>query len=327
MAKQDEPTDAPEEEPSTQAQPTTVKPTKSKQVYGWNLGRVFWGLLLVIIGGLILANNFGWLSVNWDNLWRLWPLMIVAAGLSVLSIRNRAWRILTLLLVLLSLAAVVFVTTGPFAVSQNSQSYAATAQKLANITSADISLKAGMSYIDITSADQDAVAVAHLDSNTASNLSEQSSRNGNTQITNLTTDVGDHWWFGYMNSNLNLTLTRSLPLTLNLDVGPSETTADLSQAMLRSLNVKSGATKLNVTLGNKVDLTNVDIESGASAVVLRVPSSSGVRVKLDGGMLSSDMADLQNRNGTYESTGYDSMSKKIDVTAHLGMASFTVERY
>ncbi len=327
MVKQDEPTDASETESSTKARPSTVQPAQSQPAYGWNLGRVFWGLLLVIVGGLILASNFGWLSVNWDNLWRLWPLMIVAAGLSVLSIRNRVWRILTLLLVLLSLAAVVFVTTGPFAVSQNARSYTATAQKLANITSADINLQAGMSHIDITSADQDAVAVARLDSNTASSLSEQSSRSGNTQTTNLTTDVGDHWWLGYMNSNFSLTLTRSLPLTLNLDVGPSETTADLSQAMVQSLKVKSGATKLNVTLGNRVDLTNVDIESGASAVVLRAPSSSGIRVKLDGGMLSSAMADLQNHNGTYESTSYASAAKKIDVTAHLGMASFTVERY
>lgn len=303
-------------------------PVVSEQPNSWNLGRVFWGLLAVLVGSLILAGNFGWLNVNWDNLWRLWPLLIVAAGLSMLSIRGRVWRVVMLIFILLSLAAVVFLTTGQFSGDQGSTIYKTTSQKLAGtITSANVSVKSSMAQVNVTSANQDVVAVASLAGSRASGLNEQSSRDGNVQSTSLTTVINNDWWMGNVNSKLDLSLTRSLPLTLNLDIGPSETTVDLSQAMLQSLTVKAGATKLDITLGDKVDVTNVDIESGASAVVIRVPSGSGVRVKLDGGMVASHMADLQNNNGTYESTGYDSASKKIDVTGRLGLASFTIERY
>ncbi len=316
------------ESDKTQTQPVDSAPNERQQDRNWNLGRLFWGLLLVLVGGLILASNFGWLTVSWDNLWRLWPLAIIAAGLSVLSVRSRVWRLATLLLILLTLASVAFVATGWPLGDHSMRTYTTTSQKLAAVvTSANISLKAGMSQIHITSADQDAVAVAKFDSGSTASLNEQSSRNGTIQQTDLTANVNNQWWLGTINSTLDLSLTRSLPVTLSLDIGASDTTADLSQVQLQALNVKAGATKLDLTLGDRSAVTNVDIESGASSVILRVPQNSGVRIKLDGGMMSSHMADLQNNNGTYESAGCDSAAKKINVTGRLGLASFTIERY
>ena len=75
----------------------------------WGIGRIFWGLLLVLIGGLLIADNFGWVSVNWLDLWRLWPLFIIAAGLSVLSVRGIVWKIFTIIFALSILGAIGYV--------------------------------------------------------------------------------------------------------------------------------------------------------------------------------------------------------------------------
>ncbi len=50
---------------------------------------LFWGILLVLIGGLFLLNNLGVLDVNWDTIWRLWPMILVFWGLSILVGKQR----------------------------------------------------------------------------------------------------------------------------------------------------------------------------------------------------------------------------------------------
>lgn len=44
------------------------------------------GLILVIVGSLLLANNFGWLHWGWLHQW--WPALLIALGVwSIISHR------------------------------------------------------------------------------------------------------------------------------------------------------------------------------------------------------------------------------------------------
>lgn len=85
---------------------------KAKRAKEWGVGRIFWGLLLVLIGAMLIANNFGFAHINWSNIVGLWPLFIIAAGLSVLSLHNIAWKILSVILAVTALAAIVIVALG-----------------------------------------------------------------------------------------------------------------------------------------------------------------------------------------------------------------------
>jgi len=80
----------------------------------WPIGRIFWGLLLIILGGLLIIDNFNLVNVNWLDLWRLWPLIIIAIGLSVLSIRSIVWKIFTIILAIVTLIAVVYIALGNY---------------------------------------------------------------------------------------------------------------------------------------------------------------------------------------------------------------------
>lgn len=293
----------------------------------WNAGRIFWGLLLVVVGALILANNFGWADVHWDNLWRLWPLMIVAAGLSVLSLRNWVWRLITVVFVILALGTVVLVSLVDYGDLSASKTYNTTSQKISNeVNLADVTVKAGASRINVNTADQDAVVDTKLNSNFVG-LNQQVGLNGNTQVVTLSMESNRHWWRGNGNSVLDINLTRKLPLKLTLEIGASDTNVDLSKAKVQSVNVKAGASSFVLRLGDQLDNTTVDISSGVSSVVLQVPSGSGVRAEIDGGLASKDMADLVESGGVYESPNYVAAAKKVTVTGSIGLASFTIERY
>jgi hypothetical protein len=296
-----------------------------KNVRHWRIGRIFWGLLLVLIGGLILAGNYGLVNVNWFNLWRLWPLFIIAIGLSVLTAKGWVGRLLSVVFVVLALGAVTYVLVYAPQDTHQTSTYDVTAQKIDSAISSDINLKTGLGQLDINTTDQADIAQAHLESN-ISNLNSDTSLVGTSQITNITTDAINSWPAGSVDNRLSLNVNRSLPISLNLDIGAANINADLSLAHLQNLDIKSGATKSDIKLGDSESLTTVTLDSGASSFLIRVPTSSGISVKLDG-VTSNHFDGLVKNGDKYESTNYASASKKIDIVGQLGLASFTLVRY
>jgi len=45
---------------------------------------IFWGLLFIVFGLLVLINNFTNIFMDWGTIWKLWPLVIVLLGLSII---------------------------------------------------------------------------------------------------------------------------------------------------------------------------------------------------------------------------------------------------
>jgi len=72
---------------------------------------VFWPLLFIGAGVLLLLSNLGYLpSQSWDALWRLWPLLLVALGVDQLIGRHSMiGAIFSALFVLMLIGGVVVV--------------------------------------------------------------------------------------------------------------------------------------------------------------------------------------------------------------------------
>ena len=80
-------------------EPATVKETKqeihhhyyAKNPYRFDFGKLSFGLFLIVLGLLYLAKNLGWINLDFNfNVWQLWPLLIIFAGLSLLTGRTVA---------------------------------------------------------------------------------------------------------------------------------------------------------------------------------------------------------------------------------------------
>ncbi len=52
---------------------------------------IFWGTLFIVLGLLVLINNFSPINLDWGNLWQLWPVILVLFGISML-IKNNAGK-------------------------------------------------------------------------------------------------------------------------------------------------------------------------------------------------------------------------------------------
>ena len=45
-----------------------------------NTKSLIWGFLLVAVGALLLADNFGYLYFDWYQIWQYWPLLLIGGG-------------------------------------------------------------------------------------------------------------------------------------------------------------------------------------------------------------------------------------------------------
>lgn len=71
-------------------------------------GDVVGAALLIFLGLMFLANNFGLLPWSvWGTLWRFWPVFLILAGLQMFMGDSRGVRLLFFLFILLGLVGVV----------------------------------------------------------------------------------------------------------------------------------------------------------------------------------------------------------------------------
>lgn len=312
-------------------QPAGKKETVVEEVprRTWSVDSLFWGLLLVVLGGMFLLNNFGVLQVTWTELWRLWPLLVIAAGFSLLATRHWLWKLVSALFVILALVAVVVVGTGQYApdVSETRQhEQSVTLDDEAKL--AEVELDAGASTLDITSADTDDVVHAVV-TGRAFSLEKNERTVGTTQYVRVSSERDHGWWMmGSGKNDWKVTLGERVPMKLRIDAGASHTVADLSGLNLTSLRLDAGASSTELKLGNKATSVKVDIDSGASSLNIKVPQGSGVSLKFEGGLSSKDVADLkETAEGEYRSDDYDTASNKIDIVVDAGLSSLKIERY
>ncbi|MFA4873545.1 MAG: DUF5668 domain-containing protein [Patescibacteria group bacterium] len=70
--------------------------------------KTFFGIILIGLGILFLLQNFGWFYMNWRNVGRLWPLLLILLGLSSLRIDRTLQWVLFALVILAALAFLMF---------------------------------------------------------------------------------------------------------------------------------------------------------------------------------------------------------------------------
>ena len=328
MSESKKPTTKPVEETVTEPV-TTVKPEQKKS---FRVGAIFWGALFVFVGTLLLLDNLGVINVHFMNLWQLWPVLIIGAGVSMFSLRGWVAGIVSLALVLslAGLAWLVAVDDSFYQSTQNVQTKAVTLGDTIAATDKELDVSLNTGAIDLTLSSNDMARTFSAEV-TSSHLvlNQESTRvSDGTRYVTLKTDMTRGWWLGPVNNSMNLELTEKLPLNLRVDTGASTVTGDLSNAQLKTMSLNVGASNVDLKFGTKQALQDITFEGGASKITLRVPSATGVRVELESGLTHTDFAGVTKlSDDLYESDDYNAAQNKIAIFAKLGASSFTIVRY
>ncbi|GHB80831.1 LiaI-LiaF-like domain-containing protein [Persicitalea jodogahamensis] len=350
---------------------------------------IFWGGLLVILGSFWLLRNLGVLDIDWYEVSRFWPALLVLAGISLLvSGRERnSWGggVAGILIAIAVLGGITHRTDRAFndnrgnwnfdwdndwdndddewdfgdnkrnrnrlreENNERSRKYEEDYNRDKDTKSdkrdvrnrhyeyemdnglqeATLNFEGGAGEFKINGS-TDKLFEADSKSSLGGFRSDiRNNRNAKTAVIDFKMESGRmNLKKGNNENSVEINLNEKPLWNIDLGLGAGEAKFDLSEFRVKSLKVSTGVADLKVKLGDKVNRTDVNIESGVASVTLEIPKSVGCEVRIDGILNDRNMGDLRKvDDGLYRSPGYEEATRKIVVDYEAGLSEVNIRRY
>ena len=125
---------------------------------------------------------------------------------------------------------------------------------------------------------------------------------------------------------LDVGLTGEVPLDLRVEGGAYRGSLDLSDLLVRSLEIRTGASDTRVTLPRAGVMTTVRAESGAASTTFTVPEGVAARVrsKMSLGNVSVDELRFPRSADGWTSADYETAPNRVEITIEGGVGSVRV---
>ncbi|HNY01635.1 MAG TPA: DUF5668 domain-containing protein [Bacteroidales bacterium] len=306
---------------------------------------VFWALVLIAIGTLFMLNNFGVLEFGFRALWSLWPLILILWGISILPIRDSI-KIVALCSVLA--LTVIFYDR----IAQNSSWF-----RFHNIH---------INGRDWDDDEEDSGTYDYQPQNLSVPYDSMSTRGtlkleaaaGNFILQGLTSDylsfnkTGDIGNYSLTTNEENGRKTISLSLeksgvrhnvnenkveirlnekpswNLDFDIGAAEITMDLRDYRIDTTNIDAGASSIHIQIGNKMPVTVMTFNAGASSITVDIPRESGCQIKSESFLISKEFEGFSKKgDGIYQTDNFSTGKNKIYLTVKTAISKIEINRY
>lgn len=262
-------------------------------------GRIFWGLVLMIVGFFFLANQTGWLRLN---LGLLWPALIILLGVFIL-----------------------LGSTGVFGDSEQEQQVSV---PLDGAKGATVKIEHGAGRLNIAGkASKDELLSGHF-----SFVAVDNRRSGDHANLRLRSTLAENfflvfpWNWGRHGHQWDFALNPGIPLTLDLDTGASESHLDLSALKVTDLKLDTGASSTTLVLPEKAGFTRFKSSFGAASLDITIPKGVAADIRIESGLGSVDV-DQQRfpRSGKhYTSPDYAKAANKVEIDIETGVSSVSI---
>jgi len=293
--------------------------------------RWFLGFLLILIGALVLGSNFGWWNnLNFEQLYVLWPILLILLGIAIVF---RKWRFgwaIVLLAFLIFIAFLISVPSSRYVRNTNNREVQRTeiSENLpATAKSGEVNIDTGAVELDVSEGSSKFVE-GTFESNIISPSIKIEQENDKIKATIETVQRANFHLGRQFKNSLDLKLSELLPIDLKINSGASDIDLRLDKIILKSLNLNAGASSLKIKLGDKIENgANVVVKAGASSIEISAPESIGIDMTVKAGASSKDFEGMDKiDNDHYKSQGFDSASKKISISLEAGVSSLKLER-
>ena len=304
--------------------------------------KIFWGILLVIIGILFILKNTGVLFFSWSTMWHLWPVILILWGISIIPVKDWIKLVLSLVTVVVTFFAVQqygpkdnhnwnFEWNDKKDRDNNDEDSPTVYNNVMSedydslIKFAELKLNIGVGKFTIKDTSNMLIEVKH-DNNNA-NYSMTAKAEDSLTIIDLSLEKGD-FNDGKMNNNVNMKLNPNPIWDLDLNVGAAEVNFDLSGFKTRNLKIQGGASDIDLKIGAALPLTDVKLEAGAASIIVRVPESAGCEIISNTFMSSKDFKGFTKiGKQKYQTPNFATSTNKIMIDLQAGVARVDVVRY
>jgi cell wall-active antibiotic response 4TMS protein YvqF len=315
-----------------------------KDDMNYHRGLLFWGLALITGGAVALAAQQGYIDRDaLAGAWRLWPLILVAIGLSILVSRTPYAIVGTIVAALVvGSAGGALIAVGPgVAACGGAEPSTLTTEQGAFGDSAQVTLDFNCGTLAVSTTDGDEWSVA-------------SGRQGGDPA-RITSDSGrlhvessdhDGWWNGgrqHWIVGLPTSTSYRLDITPNaadatIDLGGGRFTAvslqpnagsvrlDLSDAQVDDLDLSLNAGSVAVLIGEGLSM-NASMSVNAGSIELCTEGDVALSVTTSANITFShnlDESNLQHVGDTWSTPGYADASDQVRIDLEGNAASFTL---
>jgi hypothetical protein len=300
------------------------------------MGRLFWGLVLVVVGGLFLAANLGWIDVGFViSLWRLWPLILVVVGVNLLlGGRHRALAAVLTVAIVAGGLGVAYAGwhSGDWAVFGGG-----------NVTTTPITqpaspgVTAGSATIDVAASE---VVVHGPGPGSAGRLVDGSFQTARKPVIGQTVSNGTYalnvgaegsdvvvlpWNAGgSRRERLELGVSSTIPWVITLNGGATKTQIDLTDVLLRELVLGASASSVRVIVGPQVtDGARVTINGSVGSYHVTLPKDLHILLTLDTSLASRNLEGFTSTGGNR--FVHDGPGKAMDVSIKTSVGAIRVD--
>jgi hypothetical protein len=323
---------------------------------------LFWPILLIGIGGLWLLFNLDFIPrENWLNLWRLWPLLLIAVGLDFIFGRRFPLAGAVIGLGAVGLAVALLFTLP--SLDLPGQPDVATdhyVEPIGTATSAtvDLNLSIGPSTITSTS-DPDTLFEAQITHIGEIEFLARGATEKTISLRERQLNIGTNWldWFDKEQElHWDISLNRDIPLYLDITGGIGEATLDLRDLNLTGMRVETGVGDVNLNLPAtdtsypvdikagvgeiRIDLqqgaeVEFDVEGGVGDLTIALPDNAAVHIEAETGVgdirvpsfipqVSGQGDQFPGMSGVWETPGFSSADRQITITFVGGVGDLTI---
>ena len=259
---------------------------------------VFWAIILLTIGTLLLLNNFNIINVGWNI---IWPVVLILIGLWVL--------------------------VGRYLGGESALETESVTVPLGETAKAKLTFEHGAGRLDI----KPGASPANLVEGTfRGGVERQINTSGG--LTTATFQAAFVDWmnpgnWGPQGRDWEIRLSDQVPLEITFKGGASENRLNLEPLNVTDLKISTGASSTVVTMPAKAEYTKVDIDSGAASLDIIIPQGVAARIKIDSGVagIDVDQSRFPRSGGEYASPDYAEAARKLDIKIDTGVGSVSIK--
>ncbi len=247
----------------------------------------FWPILILGIGVVWLLAVLGYIApVSWATLLRLWPVLLIAAGLDLLV--GRLSSVIGLLIGLLTVAFIVYMLLAAPSLGLVNTSELVTdvfTEPLGNTQSANVYLDLGSVSTSIfpLEASSGDLFNATIDHYGQVRFSASGDAAKTLRLTRTATNFNFIDTFGKQPRRWQIGLSPQVPTELTVNSGSGSVDINLDGIQLQRFSLDSGSGSVDVSLPDSQQAYRANLNSASGSLDVSVPCAAGVEIHLDGG--------------------------------------------
>lgn len=295
-------------------------------------GQLFWGFLLLSIGILYLIERYTVLFSDWEFVWNLWPLVLIFWGILVLTKESIAKPFVSILFGIF-IGVMIYGTFADITIDsgihyEDDEDYSThtySEEFDSSITKAYLEVNSGAGKFLIERTTDD-LAKANSKGNFA-DYSFVTERGSNSASVYIDFKEKKFNLFGRKSNFLEVQLNDNPIWDMEFNIGASGANFDLSKFKVRNIGLNTGASNTKITLGDKTDEINLEVNMGAASLEIFIPENSGCHLTGDMVLFSKKLDGFIKDSGSYKTNNYKDADNKIYIRIEGGVSKLKIFRY